>query len=277
MRLEWTRRLPAPARRVMLARERWLLLVQDPHALCLWDAWGEPGIAWTRSRLHLVHLSETAQLILATDNNNRLVVLSAELELLWQRVWDRPLHAVAVAPLGQYLAVADEGGVTVLTEQGEPIWRRATPRALHHLAWVPETLALVGAADLGFVCCFDRAGTLLWQEGLPSHLGGVSVSGNGQETLLACFSDGIRRRSTERPGTTILNGSSPCRSLIASYSADVLITLALSGRSVERFERSSGSKQTVQREAAITAVASDAFGQSVVLATSAGELSLWLA
>jgi len=277
VRLEWTRRLATPAVRVLMARETWHLLVQDRLALAWWDGRGDPGAYYRCPDLRLVALSDTGELLVSVDAQNGLRALDADFQLLWQQPWPEPIHALALAPLGQRLALADDKAVSVLSPRGERLWQCATPRALHHLAWVPETMELVGAADLGLICGFDRQGMLLWQEGLMSLLGNLAVQGNGQEILLACFSDGVRLRRRDRPGSSILPGCSPCRALVACYTAEVLVTLDLQAQRLERLERCTGSKQYLNCDAPITAFVTDAAGQAVVLTTKSGELSLWLA
>ena len=282
MRLEWTRRLTTAPVRLHLAREAWRIVVHEPHALSLWDGRGEREISRSHSGLRLVHGSDTADLFLAVDDHNRLLGFNADLEPLWQLGWESPIRAIAVAPLGQQLAVADERGVSVLDETGQPIWRGATPRPFHHLAWIPEGCGLVGAADFGFVCGFDRTGTVRWREGLMTNIGSLALSGDGTECLLACFSDGIRIHRSDRVGCPPLavspaTGTSPCRSLSASYDAGVVISLDLEGHRLERLERGNGSRRTLIRETPITTFATDATGQVVIVGTAAGELSLWVA
>jgi hypothetical protein len=230
----------------------------------------------------MVHGSDTADLLLAVDEHNRLLAFNADLEPLWQLRWEVPVRAIAVAPLGQQYAVADERGVSVLDESGQPVWRGTTPRPFHHLAWIPESRGLVGAADFGFVCGFDRTGTVRWREGLMSNIGSLALSGDGTECLLACFSDGIRIHRSDRAGCPPFmppsaSGTTPCRTLVASYDAQVVFSLDLAGQTLERLERGSGSRRTLTREAPITAFATDATGQVVVVGTAAGELTLWVA
>jgi hypothetical protein len=260
-----------------MAREIWHLLVYDRFSLAWWDGRGEPGAYQRCPDLRLVALSDTGELIVTVDAQNCVHALDGDFQPLWQQPWPEPIQAVAVAPLGQCLALADDKAVSVLSPRGERLWHCATPRALHHLAWVPETMELVGAADLGLICGLDRQGMLRWQEGLMSLLGSLAVRGDGQETLLACFSDGVRLRSRDRPGGAILPGSSPCRALAASYTAEVVVTLDLQAQRLERLERCTGSKQYLSCNAPITAFVTDAAGQAVVLTTKSGELSLWQA
>jgi hypothetical protein len=277
VRLEWTRRLPSAPVRVLLAREVWRILVQEVDALRFWDGRGEADqFVSLESPLRCLHLSDLANLLVTIDERNRLLGFSSELEQLWHLPWDRPLRAVAVAPLGQQFAVADDQGVSVMNTRGERLWRTITPRPLHHLAWIPETLSLVGAADLGLLCGFDRGGTIRWREGLMTHIGSLAVRGDGHEILLACFSDGIRVRQQDRSGCPLLAGSTPCRALAASYSADVLFTLDLEARGLERLDRGTGGKQVIRRDSQVSDFASDAAGQTLVVGTAGGELSLWV-
>jgi hypothetical protein len=102
--------------------------------------------------------------------------------------------AVTVDPLGQYVAVADErGNLHVFNRDGEALRPITCPRPLHHLAFIPEKPLLETSADYGFVGAFDLAGNCAWRDGLVSHVGGLAVTGDGSQVVLACFSDGLQR------------------------------------------------------------------------------------
>src|SRR5262249_38964628 len=132
------------------------------------------------------------------------------------------------SPLGDYLAAADAGGgLYLLDRHGKTLWKAATPRALHFLAFVPERPCLVGAADFGLVTCFDASGRALWQEGLVSHAGSLSVSADGGMLTLACYTEGLVDFTLEGARQRPTEIGLSCRLAALSYDGKLVLTADL--------------------------------------------------
>jgi hypothetical protein len=133
--------------------------------------------------------------------------------------------AIALEPLGRYLAVADAGcTLHLLDERGQVAWRATTPRPLVHLAFVPEKPVLIGAADFGLIVGFGSSGECLWRDGLVAHVGSLAVNGDGDCILLACFGDGLYRYSAAGPPQERIPLDGPCTLASVSYAGDCLLT-----------------------------------------------------
>lgn len=278
MERQWTRRLSSPPRSVHLARETGVIVVRETLEMSRWSSQGEPLALFRHDcTLRASDCSVDGQRIAVLDERGVVHLLDEEFQSVWKRRFVPAPQSLRLAPLGHGLAVADETGLCVLDGQGRERWRSPTPRALRHLAWVPETDAVVGAAEFGFVGAFDGNGKPLWRDGLVAHIGGLAVRGDGQECLMACFNDGVRQHESDRPGCLPVAGTPPCRALDASYSMDVLFLVDLPGQQLIRYVRSPQVvQQTYTSDRGITALASDSLAQRVVLATQAAELSLVL-
>jgi hypothetical protein len=138
--------------------------------------------------------------------------------------------AVAIDCTSQRVAVAAaDGSVCIFDEAGSLTQRCSSPRPLHHLAFVPEMPALLGAADLGLVVCFDRLGGVAWRDAVVLHIGCMAVSGDGATIALGCFSDGVFCYSLlEGPKSRrIVTAAGPRRFVATSYAADTWMTIGL--------------------------------------------------
>ncbi|MGL4551037.1 MAG: hypothetical protein ACRC33_07610, partial [Gemmataceae bacterium] len=145
MRPLWTRRLPAAPLGLHLAREAGLILVRDAAGLSLWDVRGEPVVARPVPGVVAAGCAEDGSAFACADGGT-VRVFRDELTPGWERRLPRRPVALAVAPLGEAVAVADDaGGLTVFDGLGRDRWREDAARPLRHLAWVPEGGALAGA------------------------------------------------------------------------------------------------------------------------------------
>jgi hypothetical protein len=193
----------------------------------------------------------------------------------WERVLPRRPVAVAVAPLGQAVAVADDaGGLTVFDGHGGDRWHATAPRPLRHLAWVAEAGALAGSADFGLVCLYDEAGQQRWRDGLVAHVGALAASGDGSRIVLACFTDGVRRYGVEQPRPVTLAERVECRSLATSYAGDVLLTLSLDGTTLTRRDGEGQTTSMAALSGPPVGFAVDALGEAAVVALAGGDLQM---
>jgi hypothetical protein len=228
MRRLWSQTVSAPLRGLCLARERDGVLARD----------GQDGLILF-NHAGIIQAQRPSPIPIAAiccaDDGSAYAVggslspgvcwLEPDLSPRWQRPLPQRATAIALEPLGQYVAAADASCTLHLFDRGgHSIWQATTPRPLSHLAFVPEKPMLVGAADFGLVVCFGSAGECLWRDGLVAHVGSLAVSGDGECILLACFSDGLYRyKSAGAPPQRIpLDTACPIAAL--SYSGDCLFT-----------------------------------------------------
>ncbi|HZV07232.1 MAG TPA: PQQ-binding-like beta-propeller repeat protein [Gemmataceae bacterium] len=229
MQLVWSQTIPNPLRGLCLARERETVLVWDgQEGLFLFN---HAGMIQARrpfpSPIAAAGCAEDGSAYAIGGSQTPMVCwLAPDLALRWQHPLPQRATAVAVEPLGQFVAVADAGcTLRLMDARGRTLWQATTPRALHHLAFVPEKPILVGAADFGLVVCFGAKGECLWRDGLVAHVGSLAVSGEGSSVLLACFSDGLYRYSTGGPKPQRIPLEPACRLASLSYSGDTLLTV----------------------------------------------------
>ena len=226
MRQLWSIDLSAPPLGLSLARE--------PGTFLVWDGDKMLGRFDRRGRLVLrraapgtlvaAALSDDGQHVAAVGRRGQVWLFTAELDLLWERALPHRPVALALDHLGKGVAVADEAGVHVFDATGRELWRASTPRPLVHLAFVPEAPVLVGCAEFGLVCAFDREGHCLWREGLAVNVGSLAVSGDGERIVLACYTEGLCVYSLSQPRQQRLPQAAPCRLAALGYLGEPILT-----------------------------------------------------
>lgn len=218
-RPRWSQTTDARLGGLSLAREaRRLLAWDEARNLYLWRLEGGPPARHTHLQpIVRAAISDDGGAILLADAHAQLSWLTGEMHLRFSLPIDfRPLQ-LAVEPLGRRVAVSDPERLTlVFDSSGKQIATLETPRPLRHLAFVPSETCLIGAADYGYVGCFDAAGRCLWRDAPVSHVGSLCVDGAGVITL-ACFSNGLQRyeRTGKHLGT--LSTPWPCRLAAADW------------------------------------------------------------
>jgi hypothetical protein len=139
--------------------------------------------------------------------------------------------SAALDPFGQYLAVADARGYLHLFDRsGRALFQVSNPRPLHHLAFVPAAPRLVGSADYGLVACFDPAGHCVWRDGLVAHVGALTVRGDGEQILLACYTEGLQRYSLTGRNQGRVAVGDPCYLASLSFEGSLTLAAGLSSR-----------------------------------------------
>jgi hypothetical protein len=199
-------------------------------------------------------------------------LLAPDLTPRWQHPLPQRATAVALDPLGQYLAAADAGcGLHVFERSGRKVWQANTARPLCHLAFVPEKAVLVGSADFGLVACFDATGTCLWRDGLVAHVGSLAVSGDGGCVVLACFSDGLYRYAVDRAQGVRVPLEAPCHLAALSYTGDRILTAGRDNRLCLR-EGGGAVRDQFGLGGAAVALAVGALGETAVVGLAEGEI-----
>jgi hypothetical protein len=262
-------------RGLSLARERdWLLALDGQDSLFLFNRAG--AIQAQRPSPVPVAAACCAEdgSACAVGGSQAAVVcwLAPDLAPRWQRSLPQRATAIALEPLGRYVAVADAGCILhLLDARGRTVWQATTPRPLAHLAFVPEKAVLIGAADFGLVLCFGAAGECLWRDGLVAHVGSLAVSGDGESLLLACFSDGLYCYSTASPKQQRIPLDTACHLAAVSYAGDCLLTADQEGR-VCRRERDGTLHAQISIENPVVALALGALGDYGVVGLADGTI-----
>ncbi len=77
---------------------------------------------------------------------------------------------------------------------------------------------------------FDLAGHWLWREGLVVHVGALAVSGDGNQIVLACFSEGLLRYDGQGKKQGRVSVPEPCGVVSLSFDGRLLLAGGLTGR-----------------------------------------------
>jgi hypothetical protein len=196
--------------------------------------------------------------------------LEPDLSPRWQRPLPQRVTAMALEPLGRYVAVSDAGcTLYLLDRRGHTAWQATTPRPLAHLAFVPEKPLLVGAADFGLVVCFGAAGECVWRDGLVAHVGSLAVSGDGEWVLLACFSDGLYGYGSAGAPPQRIPLETACHLAALSFAGDCLLTGDRDNR--VRLRGSDGTlRDQITLESPLQALALGALGEYGVVGLADG-------
>jgi hypothetical protein len=130
---------------------------------------------------------------------------------------------------------------------------------------------LLGSADFGLVCAFDRDGHCLWRDGLVAHVGTMAVSADAGRIVLACFTDGLCCYSLTQPRQTRLPRAAPARLVGMDYKGELFLTAGLGNELALR--SSDGEVRSVLTLASSpVALAVEALVGSAVVALAGGML-----
>lgn len=229
----WAQALPAGLRGLALAREtQALLLWSKSNWLYLLNRLGQ--------RQAQVQLPEGLVAACCADDGSSYVAIGAtgdiwwlapDLTVRWQRTVPHRTVAAALDPFGQYLAVADvRGNLYGFDRHSRTVFQVSNPRPLHYLAFVPAAPFLVGCADYGLVVCLDPLGRCVWRDGLVAHVGALTVSGDGEQILLACYTEGLQRYDLRGRNQGRVAVGEPCYLAALSFEGGFTLAASLSSR-----------------------------------------------
>ncbi len=270
----WTQKVSAPLRGLSLARERgWTLAWDAQDHLHLWDRAGrQQAHRPAGAALTAAACADDGGSIAAVGGRGQVWLLAPDLTPRWERALPQRPAAVAIAPLGDPIAVADAGGMLHLFDAaGRAVWQVSTPRPLRHLAFVAEKPVLVGSADFGLVVCLDADGRCLWRDGLVAHVGSLAVSGDGGSIVLACFTEGLCCYAVDRSQPQRIPQAAPCHLADLSYAADTLLTAGPENEVCLR-ERDGSVRARFAAEGPVVALALAPLGDFAVLALAEGKV-----
>ncbi len=269
----WSLAVSGAVRGLSLARESgWALVRDERHWLYLLDRVGKRhGQLRAPRELTASACADDGSAFAAGGKDGEVWWLAPDLMPRWQRALGQRVEAVAVDPLGQYLAASDATGrLFLFTRKGRPVWRLQVPRPLRHLAFVPEAPFLLGSADYGLVGCFDAQGNMVWRDGLVAHVGSLAASGDGS-ALLACFSDGLNRYALKGPPAVRQPLPSPCRVAALSYDGGRVLAAGLSA-SVALIDAGGRARGEYKLESPAAAVALSPLADRAVVGTVSGQV-----
>jgi len=194
----------------------WSLSTEGPLAGLRWsretgevlaaDALGGLYAIDTHGRLaHVTRGPAPIRGLAASDNGSGGVALVGDDKLYWfnrkllfQGCLEHPTQVTAIAmePLGQYLAVSlTDGEFMIYDRHRRRVARHSLPIPLVLIEFLPEFDELIGVGEHGLLCRFKFSGERLWQESLFSYAGDLAVTGAGDLLLLAAFTHGVVARN----------------------------------------------------------------------------------
>lgn len=233
LRPVWSQNLGTPPRGLTLAREKgWLLLWDDRNGVQLWNQAGRlQGQATLPGAVAAACAADDGSAFAAVGVQGEVWWLAPDLTVTWQMALRGTATTAALDPFGLYLAVADSlGRLNVLDRRGRRVFVSQLARPLQFVAFVPQQPFLVGCADYGLVICLDLKGEKVWQDGLVSNVGSLTVNGNGERIVLACYTEGLRCYSVTGRHPGRLPTTEGCRLAALSFDGQRILTADLSTR-----------------------------------------------
>jgi WD40 repeat protein len=211
---------------IALARERgWLLAWDDHHWLYLLDHDGNrQAMAQLQGVIATACCADDGSAYAAVGSKGEVWWLAPDLSFRWERAVPAKAVGAALDSFGQYLAVSDaKSTLYVFDRFGRTVMQTTCPRPLHHLAFVPAGEHLIGSSDFGLVACHDLQGRLIWRDGLVSHVGSMTLRGDGECIVLACFTDGLQRYDLRGCKLDKMSVVWPCRLAVQSFDGSVIL------------------------------------------------------
>jgi hypothetical protein len=232
-RLLWSSRIASNCCGLAMAREKGWLLAWDANGwLYLLDQNGRlQGQVQPGGDLTTACCADDGSACAAVGARGEIWWLAPDLTISWERNAAQRVVARAMDPFGQYLAVADAGcHLQLLDRRARRVWEIQCPRPFHHLAFVPAAPYLIAGSDYGLVACLDFQGKWVWRDGLVAHIGALTVSGDGEEVQLACFTEGLHRYTRNGTKKERRAVPEPCRMASLSFDGQRVLVTGLSRR-----------------------------------------------
>jgi hypothetical protein len=277
MKLEplWTRRTEARLTGLSYAREAGLVLAWDVgQRLTLWDRSGQRQAQTTLLVPPVVAaISDDGSQIAAAGPNGEIWWLDPDLKFQFDLTLKSAPLALALDPLGDYLAVSGRERRTHLFNRlGKELAAFETARPLHHLVFVPSQARILGAADYGFIGCFEASGRCLWRDSPLTHVGSLSCDGTGSTILLACFSQGLRWYDHSGKLAAQVPTETPCRRADISFDGD-LVLAASESASLSLLNRQGRVLETLATPQNVAALVLGALGEMGVFGLPTGDVT----
>lgn len=268
----WSQTINVVSRGLALVREKgWLLAWDDKHWLYLLNRMGErQGQVRPSGELATACASDDGSAFAAAGNKGQVWWFAPDLTIRWERAVPDQALTAAMDPFGQYLAVADtKGRLQIFDRLGRLVSQVQSPRPLHHLAFIPTAPYLIGSSDFGLVACLDLAGQWVWRDGLVVHTGALAVNSDGEQIVLACFTDGLRRYSVKGRSQGRLSVTEPCRLVALSFDGDLIMVADL-GNKLRFLDRGGRTLFTHMLDKPAVALALGPLGDTAYVALAGG-------
>jgi PQQ-like domain len=273
VRALWSQKTTAALRGLSLARERgWVLAWDAQHWLYLFNRNGEKQAQLQApGPLAAAVAADDGHTFAAAGQGGEVWLLAPDLMPRWTKSVGQRAVSIAIAPLGQFVAVADAGGnVHLFDRKGSEIWQVSTARPLQHLVFVPEKPVLVGSADFGLVTCLSETGAQVWRDGLVAHSGSLATSGDGSLIVLACFTDGLWCYDLAGKKSQLAR-LAPCRLADLSYDGSLILSAGLENR-LQLHRRDGSVKASAPLDGVPAALALGPLGEVAVVGLAEGKV-----
>jgi hypothetical protein len=271
----WSHSVSVAPRGLALAREKGWLLAWDDHGwLYLFNRQGErQAQRKAGGQLAAACCADDGSAYAAVGGKGEVWWLTPDLSPRWEKKVPAPALAVAVDSLGQYLAVADAGShLHVFDRHGRVVSQSQTARPLHHLHFVSQIPMLLGAADYGLVLGVHLNGQVLWRDGLVAYIGSLAASGDARQTVVACFSEGLRCYDGAGQSRGCLPVTEPCSLAALAFDGSELLAAPLNG-GLLRLDLQTSAVSTFPLDKPAHALALHALGSELVVAPPGGPLT----
>jgi hypothetical protein len=191
----WSFATEAPLVGLRLARETGEILAADASGgLYHLDRQGQLiGVTHGPSPVRSISWSETGNGGIALVGEEKLYWFDRQLAFQGWSEPGEPILAAALEAHGRYAAISLSSSSTVLYDAHRKVVRRfTTMQPLNSIEFFIHQPALLGVTEFGSLCSYHFSGEPLWHEQLFAHVGDLSVTGDGQTILLACYLHGIQ-------------------------------------------------------------------------------------
>lgn len=174
---------------------------------------------------------------------------------------------------GTYAAVSFDSCSTAIYDANRKVVRRfRSAQPLKQIAFLVRSAALVEVTEYGSLCCQDFLGETLWQEQLFANVGDLSISGDDQTILLACYTHGIQSHNGRgsRTGSYQMEGT-VCRVSISFDGSRI------AAATMERYFYVTNSEGRILWRVVLPAevcrLHCDPFGQAVIVGLQSGRIA----
>lgn len=191
----WSFAADAPLVALQLARETGEVLAADAvGGLYLIGRDGQlAGLTRGPSPLRAIAWGDTGTGGIALVGDEKLYWFDRKLNFLGSLEQSEPILGIAVEAHGRYAAASLSSGINVLYDMHrKPVRRFQSVQPLTTLEFLVNEPAILAVSEYGMLCCHEFTGVQRWQSQLWANVGDLSISGDGQTILLACYSHGIQ-------------------------------------------------------------------------------------
>lgn len=256
--LEWVYVADTPVDAIHLAGEAQRLLVRDQSGRVAVLSTGGELLAseQTPEPIRLSAADQAGQVIALILGKRSLVLMDWDLNLLAERQLHSEPVALAVDPLGLYIAASFQGNETRLyTRSGKPAGSFETRQPLAHMAFVPGSARLMGSTRFDQLICAEleqSKGSQLdaevaWTQNTGVAIAHLHLIGGAAKILASCNNMGLQRlnmqgenEGTYQLGGTVLEAAAdyPGRFFLASTLEGALMAVNANGSVI--WEHNSG-------------------------------------